>query len=59
MKRNTERINQLRQDPDFRALVCLLKRQEPEQVEAFLDEHGEHDERAAREARASHNREEL
>jgi hypothetical protein len=37
-KKKTDRIEQLRQDPDFRALVGLLKRQSPDRVDAFRDE---------------------
>lgn len=37
-KKKKDRIEQLRQDPDFRALVDLLKRQSPDRVDAFLDE---------------------
>lgn len=36
-KKKKDRIEQLRQDPDFRALVDLLKRQTPDRVDAFVD----------------------
>jgi hypothetical protein len=40
-----ERVEALRQDPDFRALVSALKAQTPEQVELFYSrcEHSEHE----------------
>lgn len=47
MNHITDRTEQLRGDPDFRALVRLLKNQSPEGLEAFCDEYGEHDERAS------------
>lgn len=45
--RKEDRIQKLRQDPDFRALVRLLDEQKPEQVESFVNrcdtEDGEED----------------
>jgi len=33
-----DRVEQLRQDPDFRALVCLLRGQAQDRVEVFCHE---------------------
>lgn len=35
--RKEDRIQKLRQDPDFHALVKLLDEQKPEQVESFIN----------------------
>jgi hypothetical protein len=37
----TERIQRLRQDPDFRALVEILRNQPRERVDLLLPEHNE------------------
>jgi hypothetical protein len=36
-----DRIQTLRQDPDFRALVKCLKSQEEDRIDAFLEYHDE------------------
>jgi len=46
MMHKFDRIDQLRQEPDYKALVTLLRHQSPDRVEAFL---------ASCDAREAHN----
>lgn len=55
MNHITERTEQLRRDPDFRALVGLLRSQSSERLDAFCDEYGEPDEHVSCEERDEHN----
>jgi len=36
-KHGDDRIKKLRDDPDFKALVKLLREQDPERVESFIE----------------------